>query len=82
MPTSTKSAYNDYSPEIYSVIREVLHTIGDIDYQHEAEIHKAEKSSAGEEIKNYIKQKIRAAHQSKRQPYIDLLNTLRSRLQR
>ncbi len=81
MPISEKIAYNAYSPEVYSVIREVLHTIGDIDYQHEAEIHKADKNSSDEEIKKYIKQKIRAAHQRKRQPYIELLNTLRSRHQ-
>ena len=81
MLISEKIAYNAYSPEIYLVIREVLHTIGDIDYQHEAEIHKADKNSSDEKIKNYIKQKIRAAHQRKRQPYIDLLNTLRSRQQ-
>jgi hypothetical protein len=82
MPISTKGAYYYYSPEVYSVVQEVLHMIGDIDYQHEAEIHKADKNSSDEEIKNYIKQKIRAAHQRKRQPYIDLLNTLRSRQQR
>lgn len=78
MPIYAKIAYNAYSPEVYSVIREILHMIGDIDYQHEAEIHKADKNSSDEVIKNYIKQKIRAAHQRKRQPYIDLLNTLRS----
>jgi hypothetical protein len=81
MPIYAKIAYNAYSREVYSVIREILHMIGDIDYQHEAEIHKADKNSSDEKIKNYIKQKIRAAHQRKRQPYIDLLNTLRSRQQ-
>jgi hypothetical protein len=30
-----------------------------------------------EELKQYIKQHIRAAHQRKRQPYVDLLHELR-----
>jgi hypothetical protein len=81
MPISAQIAYDSYSPEVYLVIRQVLQMIGDIDYQHEAKIHKADKNSSDEEIRNYIKQKIRAAHQKKRQPYIDLLNTLRSRQQ-
>jgi hypothetical protein len=82
MSRSPNSSYNDYSAEVYSVIREVLHVIGDIDYQHEVEIHKADKNSSDDEIKSYIKQKIRATYQKRRQPYIDLLNALRSQQQR
>lgn len=79
MPSSPIDSHYASSPEVYSVIREVLHEIGDIDYQHEAEIHKANKNSSDEEVKNYIKQKIQAAYQKRRQPYIDLLNALLAR---
>ena len=65
------------SSSIYSTIREVLHTIGNIDFQNKFELDRVEKGVPDEELKQYIKQHIRAAHQRKRQPYIDLLHELR-----
>jgi hypothetical protein len=78
MPKATNNAYSSYSPELYYVVREVLHRLGDIDYQHEAELREVEQSLSDEQLKNYIKQKILAAHQKRREPYVDLLATLRS----
>ena len=82
MPKTYKNAYSSYSPELYDVVRRVLHSIGDIDHQHEAEIHKVDVALSDEELKNSIKQKIQAAHQKRRQPYVDLLTTLRLTRQR
>jgi hypothetical protein len=65
------------SSSIYSTIREVLHTIGNIDFQTEFDLERVDKGVPDEELKQYIKQHIRAAHQRKRQPYIDLLHELR-----
>jgi hypothetical protein len=66
-----------HAPSIYSIIREVLHTIGNIDFQHEFELDRVEQGVTDEELKQYIKKEIRAAHQRKRQPHVDLLNELR-----
>jgi hypothetical protein len=65
------------SSSIYSTIREVLHTLGNIDFQTEFDLDRVEQGVPDEELKHYIKQHIRAAHQRKRQPYIDLLHELR-----
>jgi hypothetical protein len=65
------------SSSTYSTIREVLHTIGNIDFQTEFDLDRVDKGVPDEELKQYIKQHIRAAHQRKRQPYIDLLHELR-----
>jgi hypothetical protein len=78
MPISARSAYSAYSIQVHAVVREVLHVIGEIDYQHEADVNRADETSSDEQVKNFIMQKIRAAHQRRRQPYIDLLNNLRS----
>lgn len=77
MPKASNNAYNSYSPELYDVVRKTLHRIGDIDHQLEAEIHEVDRASSDEELKNYIKHKIQLAYQKRRQPYVDLLNSLR-----
>ena len=82
MPKTSNNAYGSYSPALYKVIRETLHRIGDIDHQLEAEIHEVERATPDEELKNYIKQKIQIAYQKRRQPYVDLLTTLRLTQQR
>ena len=78
MPKASNNAYSSYSPELYYVVREVLHRIGDIDYQHQAELREVDQALSDEELKSYIKQRILAAHQKQREPYVDLLATLRS----
>jgi hypothetical protein len=77
MPQSPVAQDRQHSPSIYSIIREVLHTIGNIDFQNQLELDRVEKGVPDEELKHYIKQHIRAAHQRKRQPYVDLLHELR-----
>jgi hypothetical protein len=77
MPKLPNPAHNAYADDVYSVIRHVLQAIGEIDYQHAADIHNIDKNSSDEAIKRYVKQRIRAAYQTRRQAYIDLLNTLR-----
>jgi hypothetical protein len=77
MPKLPNPAHNAYADDVYSVIRHVLQAIGEIDYQHEVEIHNIDKNSSDEAIKRSVKQKIRATYQTRRQSYIDLLHTLR-----
>ena len=76
MARTPSAVPNSYPDDVYSVIRDVLHAIGDIDYQHAVEIHNVDKNSSDEAIRRYVKQKIRSAYQKRRQSYIDLLKTL------
>jgi hypothetical protein len=78
MPKASSNAYSSYSPELYDVVREALYRIGDIDCQHQSELCEVDRALSDEELKSYIKQRILAAHQKQRQPYVDLLATLRS----
>ena len=81
MPKASFNAYSLYSSELYDVIRETLHRIGDIDYQHDAELNRLDAALSDEAVKNYVKNKIRLVHQKKRQPYVDLLASLRLKQQ-
>ena len=77
MPKSQAAQLRLHAPSICSIIREVLHTIGNIDFQAELDLDRVEKGVTDGELKQYIKKEIRAAHQRKRQPYVELLNELR-----
>jgi hypothetical protein len=79
MPKASNNAYSSYLFELHDVVREALHRIGDIDYQHDAEIYKVDRFLFDEELKSFIKRKIQEIHQKRRQPYVDLLTTLRSK---
>ena len=50
------------APSIHSIIREVFHTIGNVDFQNDLELDRLEKGVPDEELKQYIKKNIRAAH--------------------
>ncbi len=65
-----------------SMMREVLHMIGNIDFEHEVALDRLEKSATDQELKSHIKKKIRAAHEERREPYVELLTTLRQRQHR
>jgi len=60
-----------------SMMREVLHTLRNIDFQHDAELGRLELSSMDEELKNYIKGKLLARYRERREPYVELLAELR-----
>jgi hypothetical protein len=51
MPKTSNYAYGAYSPELYSVVRETLHRLGDLDYHYAAEVGQVETSLSDEEIK-------------------------------
>lgn len=70
------------SPSIDSMMREVLHMLGNIDFEHEVELDRLEKSSTDRELKLHIRKKIRAAYEERREPYLELLTTLRKRQHR
>lgn len=59
------------------MMQEVVHTLRNIDFQHEAELERLEPSSTDEELKNYIRGKLLARHRERREPYVELLSELR-----
>ncbi|HEU6440868.1 MAG TPA: hypothetical protein VFF38_00790 [Microvirga sp.] len=71
-----------HSPGILSMMREVLHMLGNIDAEYEIRLDRAERSAADPALKAQIKGKIRAAHRKRREPYVELLASLRQRQQR
>jgi hypothetical protein len=77
MPITPNQTYRMYSPNLSSMMREVLHTLGDIDFQYDVELEKIENTSRDEDLKSTIRKKIQAAHRQKRQPYVDLVESLR-----
>ncbi|KLK91631.1 hypothetical protein AA309_19100 [Microvirga vignae] len=77
MPNTAPQTYRVDSPSLETMIQEVLHTLGNIDFAAEANLEKVEASALSSNLKDHTKTKIRAAHWEKRQPYVDLLETLR-----
>jgi len=55
---------------------EVKRTLGSIDLEHAIELEKVDRSAAAEDLKQHIREKLRAAHRGRRQPYVDLLNRI------
>ena len=82
MPNKPRQTYSMGSPGLGAMMREVLHTLGDIDFAAEVELDNAEVSARDPKLREHIKGTIRAAHREKRQPYVDLLATLRRRQHR
>jgi len=77
MPKTIKRHFRRYSPHIDATMREVLHTLGDIDFAAAIELEKLEARALDPKSQESIKGTIKAAHQARRQPYVDLLETLR-----
>ena len=76
MSNHASQQYRMYSPSLDLMMKEVARTLGNIDFEHQIELEKVERSASAEELKQYISEKLRAAHCERRQPYVDLLNQL------
>lgn len=81
-PKQDSRQYRTYSPAIDMMMREVLQTLGDIDFQHQVELEKLETTTTDQELKRHIVEKIKAAHRKRREPYVDILTTLRKKQHR
>jgi hypothetical protein len=66
-----------YSAKLDLMIRDVLHALGDVDFEHQVDIERIEQTIDSEELKEYLIKKANFEHQIYRQPYVDLLNKLR-----
>ena len=76
MSNHASHQYRMYSPSLDLMMNEVARTLGHVDFEHQVELEKVEKSASAKELKQYIREKLRAAHHERRQPYVDLLNQL------
>ena len=76
MSNHASQQYRMYSPSLDLMMKEVARTLGQIDFEHQVELEKVEESASAEELKQYIRERLRAAHNERRQPYVDLLNRL------
>jgi aminoglycoside phosphotransferase (APT) family kinase protein len=65
-----------YSPELQSMMWEILRTLSRIDADHNLRLEEVERSAAEEELKEYVRQKLTAAHRDKREPYVTRLEKL------
>ncbi len=66
-----------YSAKLDLMIRDVLHALGDVDFEHQLNIGRIERRVDDEELKKHLTNKANVEHQLHRQPYVDLLNKLR-----
>jgi hypothetical protein len=55
---------------------EILRTLSRIDADHNLQLDKAERSAAEEELKEYVRRKLTAAHRERREPYVNHLEKL------
>ena len=76
MSNHASQQYRMYSPSLDLMMKEVARTLGNIDFEHQVELEKVERSASAKELKQYIREKLRASHHETRQPYVDLLNQL------
>jgi hypothetical protein len=82
MSNNFHQAYSMYAPSLDAVMREVRHTLGDIDFASEVALENLQMEALDPNLKEQLRGKVRAAHWETRQPYVDLLETLRRRQHR
>lgn len=74
------STFRPYSPDIRNVIQETLRTLANIDFEHQLDFEKLERSNAGPELKQHIARKLRERHQQRREPYLRLVAELQAQV--
>jgi hypothetical protein len=86
MPTHQKNAsaarmtnehMGMYSNELQSMMQDLLRTLANIDLEYNSELERLDRSATDDELKQYIKDKIRARHRERREPYVNLLSEIR-----
>jgi hypothetical protein len=82
MPSNIHQAYSMDAPSLEAMMREVRHTLGDIDFASEVELENLRMKAVDPDLKEQLRGKVRAAHWETRRPYVDLLDTLRRRQHR
>jgi hypothetical protein len=68
-----------YSPDLGPMMQDLLHTLANIDFEHDAAIEKLELSATDPALKRKIMAKLKAQHCERREPYVKLLAELHNR---
>jgi hypothetical protein len=71
-----------YSPELQQMMWEILRNLSQIDAEHHLRLDEAERSATEDELKEYVRRKLTAAHRERREPYVNQLEKLRQQQQR
>lgn len=82
MSNNFHQAYSMYAPNLDAMMREVRHTLGDIDFASEMELENIQMKALNPNLKEQLRGRVRAAHWETRQPYVNLLETLQRRQHR
>ncbi len=65
-----------------SMIWQLIDTLSQIDANHDFQLNEVERSATDEDLKELIKQKLRAVHRERREPYVKQLEELRQQQER
>jgi len=71
-----------YSSELQAMMWEILRTLSRIDADHNLRLEEVERSAAEEELKEYVRRKLTAAHRERREPHVNYLEKLRQQQHR
>ena len=69
-----------YPPELQPMIQDTLHTLANIDFEHETDVARLIESSMSPALKANVMQKLVARHRERREPYVQLLTSLRAQV--
>jgi hypothetical protein len=73
------AGFNMYSPHTQPLMQDTLRTLANIDFEHEIELEKLERSNTDKVLKKHIAEKLKEQHRQRREPYIQLLAELHMR---
>jgi hypothetical protein len=71
-----------YSSELQEMMWEILRTLSQIDAEHYLRLEEVERSATEDELKEYVRRKLTAAHRERREAYVNQLETLRQQQHR
>ena len=71
-----------YSSELQAMMWEILRTLSRIDADHNLHLEEVERSETEDELKEYVRRKLTAAHRERREPYVNHLEKLRQQQHR
>ena len=71
-----------YSSELQAMMWEILRTLSRIDADHNLQLEEVERSEAEDELRDYVRRKLTAAHRERREPYVNHLEKLRQQQHR
>ena len=69
-----------YPPHLQPMMQETLRTLANIDFEHEMDVARLIESNMAPALKSGVMQKLVARHRERREPYVQLLASLREKI--